>query len=265
LVDEAKQRGGGRIYAGSATNWGADYRVGFVPVFQELLDHDAEGIGFWLRVSSLSTFVETKFDETNPVDYRVLDIGYLILPVDRPPPVPATFHDGRGRHRLWQVGTPAYMQVVDTVEPVAATRRNLGDAMLPFLRSDLPGRNLYPTVALGGRQAATPTATRSAPPPGPAGRVEQESDSPADGLFSAKLVAHRRAVVLLKVSYHGRWKATVDGVGVRPGIIAPVNVGVTVAPGEHTVTFRYAAYPSFAWLLLLGALAVAALHFGPGL
>ena len=178
LVDEAKQRGGGRIYAGSATNWGADYRVGFVPVFQELLDHDAEGIGFWLRVSSLSTFVETKFDETNPVDYRVLDIGYLILPTDRPPPVPATFLDGRGRHRLWQVGTPAYMQVVDTVEPVAATRRNLGDAMLPFLRSDLPGRNLYPTVALGGRQAATPTPTRSAPTRTRTGGARRRSSVP---------------------------------------------------------------------------------------
>ena len=80
----------GRVYAGQPTNWGNDFTVGDVPVFKYLESKDIDEVGYTLRTASLMTDPEYYFDDTNPGDYPLFGIGYILTP-DGPwqPPVPA--------------------------------------------------------------------------------------------------------------------------------------------------------------------------------
>jgi hypothetical protein len=260
LVRRAQELGGGRIYAGLRSNWGADYKIGFVPVYAWLLDHDADAVGFTLRTKSLSADVEPYFADTNPGDYALFGIRYLSLPADRSPPVVATMIERRGRHTLWRVPVPGLVRVVDTVgPPIVADRTNLGAETAPFLRSALLAEGLYPTVAFGGAPAAPPTASSQRPHDLPPGRTLHEADRLPDGAATATVRADRPSVALLAASFDPRWTARVDGRPVRTQMIAPSLVGAPLTPGRHTVAFAYRPYPRYWALLLIGALALAGL------
>ena len=267
LVRKAEDLGGGRIYAGLRSNWGADYRIGFVPVYAWLLDHDADGVGFTLRTKSLTANVEPYFSETNPQDYPLFGIRYILMPRDRQPPIADAKLIGRsGRHTLWRVPMPGLVRVVDTVgPPIVADRTNLGAKTSSFLRSMLLSEGLYPTIAFGGLPAAPPTAPSQRPHDHPPGRVLRETDDLPDGSVSATVQANRPSVALLAGSFDPRWTVKVDGRAVRAQMIAPSLVGAPLTPGRHAVAFQYRPYPRYWELLLLGGLTLAALIMVPRL
>jgi hypothetical protein len=264
LVAIARDRGGGRVYAGLRGNWGRQYVVGYVPVYTWLANHDVDAVGFTFRtIASLSTDVEAAFDEMNPADYQMLNVRYLILPADRKPSIPATLLTSSGRHRLWEVKTSGYVQVVDRSAPIAADRTKMRTAMRGFMSSDLASRGIYPGVAFAGAAGSRPTFTGTAPPPGPAGTVVAQTQFLEHGVFTATVDAKRRAVVLLKASFDPRWTATVDGGRVQPTMMAPSLVGVDVPAGEHRVRFEYEPYARYPWLLALGAITLLGLAIVP--
>jgi hypothetical protein len=264
LIDEAKLLGGGRVYAGSPVNWGAQYDVGFVPVYNVLENQDIDAIGFNLRTSSLMADNEVLFDERNPAQYDLFNIKYLILPADRPPAVQAQFLARQGRHTLWQVATSGYLEVVDTVgPPIVANRRNVGSQTAAFMASSQLANHQYPTVAFAGDPAAQPSLTTAPVTPSEAGTVESQSSRPVDGSFRGVIDANRPAVVLLKASYDPGWTLTVDGVPVKTQMIAPALVGGLVSPGRHTILFQYARYPYYPELLALGLITVLGLALVP--
>jgi hypothetical protein len=264
LIAIVQSRHDGRVYAGLRGNWGQEYKVGYVPVHAWLADRGVDAIGFSFRtVPSLSTDVESAFDETNPAQYQMLNVRYLILPEDRPPPVPATLVARGGRHRLWEVKTSGYCQVVDRSAAVAADRTDVPTATLAFRSSDFASRGIYPGVAFAGGTAPPPTFAGATPPAGPAGNVIAQSNELQDGVFSATVVARRPAVVLLKASYDPRWTVTVDGVAARPSMMAPSLVGAEVPTGVHVVRFRYKPYAGYPLLLAIGAITLLALVLVP--
>ena len=75
----------GRVFAGAHLGWGASDRIGYVPVYAQLLDQDVDAIGWQLRVSSLATDAESRFDETDPDQLDVFGVRWLLLPADRAP------------------------------------------------------------------------------------------------------------------------------------------------------------------------------------
>jgi Gpi18-like mannosyltransferase len=262
LLAIVKSRGDGRVYAGLRGNWGQQYRVGQVPVHAWLADRDVDAIGFTFRtVASLSTDPEARFDETNPADYELFGVRYLLLPSGRPPAVPARLVAQAGRQRLYEVATRGYVQVVDRAAPIAADRTDLSSAALPFMQSRLASQGIYPGVAFAGGPAPPPTF--SGTPRGPAGRVLSQSPRLDDGVVDTRMRANRRAVVLLKSTFDPRWTATVDGSRTKPTMLAPSLVGVTVAPGVHEVEFRYRPYAHYPLLLAIGALTLLALVLLP--
>jgi hypothetical protein len=266
LIDQVKLQGGGRVYAGSPGNWGAQYDIGFVPVFNVLENQDIDAIGFYLRTSSLMADDEVLFDERNPAQYDLFNIKYLILPADRPPAVSARLLASQGRHTLWQVATSGYLEVVDTVAPpIVANRRNIGKQTAAFVASSQLANHQYPTVAFAGDPAAQPSLTSAPVTPSEAGTVESQSSRPMDGSFRGIIDANRQAVVLLKASYDPGWKLTVDGVDVKTQMIAPALVGGLVSPGRHTILFQYVRYPYYPELLVLGLITLLGLAFAPGL
>jgi hypothetical protein len=255
LIDEAQQMGSGRIFAGLRGSGGELYRIGQVPVYAYLLDHDVDAVGFTRPAWSLSSAIEVQFQRTDPADYGLFAIHYLIVPAGQQPPVDASLADTRGNHSLWLIGSGGYAGIVDTTAPIQADRTNLGAKMSAFMHSSAIDERRFPTVAFAGAPAAPPTLAAGAPLQGSAGRVLTEFDDPANGDFRMTVELDRPAMVILKSTYDNRWQVTVDGNRVEPQMVAPSFVGRTLPAGRHTLEFRYAAFPWYGWLF---ALAVAA-------
>jgi hypothetical protein len=243
----------GRVYAGKLGNWGRQYKIGQVPACIVLLNKGVDAIGFVLRASTLNADVEAYFDDTNPFQYRVLGIRYLVLPSDRRPTVAATLIDRQGRHTLWSVdGAGGYLQVVDTVGTITADRTNIAGQTSDFMAQRTSSAP-YPTMAYAGRPAAPPTSSGGSHPD-PAGQVENDLPTPDDGVFVGVVTANREAVVVLKATFSPRWSATIDGQRAEVQMIAPALIGVRVSPGRHTVAFRYQNFQGSLPLIAASAL-----------
>src|SRR3989304_3753053 len=206
------------------------------------------------------------FDEGNPDHYRLFGVRYLLLPLERQPPIPARVVEERGDHVLWEgaagggpplrgVGGGGYLDLVETTEPVTAGRAALAQVMAPFLASDLPSGGAAPTVAFGGERTSAP-ATLSAGSSfhGSPGRVIAERARLSGGGVEGRGGLDGPAAVVLKASFDPRWEIAVDGVAYPPQMIAPSFVGRVLSPGPHTVEFRYLPFPRYDVLLLVGAL-----------
>ena len=264
LVAIVHKRHDGRVYAGLRANWGEEYRVGSVPAHSWLADRGIDAIGFVFRtITSLSTDIEVAFDENNPAQYQMLNIRYVIVPSDRKPTVAAQPIASSGRHRLYEVRTTGYLQVVDRARAIYADRTTVEQASREFRNSDLASHGVYPGVAFAGGAAPPPTFSGASAPPGSAGTVISQSNTLQDGLFSGTIQANRPAVVLLKATYDPRWTVTVDGLSQKPTMTAPSLVGVEVPVGRHVVRFKYKPYGHYPLLLTIGALTLLGLLLLP--
>ncbi len=245
----------GRVYAGSPTNWGEDFLVGAVPVFKYLESKDVDEVGYTLRTASLMTDPEYYFDETNPGDYPIFGVGYIITPVDMAAPVQADKVGCSGDYCLWALPDPGYIHVYDTTGELTATRADVGSQSTTLLDSPLLGAQRDLTVAFNGQAASPPTALDAAALRGSPGRVVVQHADLENGAARAVVRTNRRATVVLSASYDPGWHATVNGRPAPTIMVAPALVGVVVGPGVHTVTFNYAGYGSYDALFIL-ALAV---------
>jgi hypothetical protein len=263
LIQEAESLGPGRIYGGMDEGWGHSYRVGQVNVYLYLPRYRADAVSR-AATPSLSRNVEERFDDTDPGQYTLFDVRYLIFPAGRVPTVRATVVAKRGSHVLWRVtGKYGYAQVVDAGPPVTTDHRTLAQAMRPFLISQYAGSGPYPTVAYAGLAPAPPTYSGSVP--AVPGHVLNEVDHSEEGLFEVRVSAERTAMVALKASFDPRWRVTVDGKSEPPQMIGPSFVGREVPAGIHTVVFQYRPYSHYLLLWVVGALALLALALGPRL
>jgi hypothetical protein len=260
LIAKVKSLGGGRVYAGLPGNWGKTYKVGYVPMYTWLADHDVDQVGWDFRtLNSLSTDIEATFDEKNLAQYQMLGIRYLLLPAGHVPPVPAKLIASAGGSELYRVATSGYFQVVDRTAAITADRNDLEYVTRGWRQSDFALHDLYPGIAFAGSTPPPPTSGGAGKP----GAVVSSTEDRAGGVFAASVAMRRAAVALLKASYDPSWTATVDGRSVKPVMMAPSLVGVDVGPGRHFVRFRYAPYAAYPVLFALGILVAIALALVP--
>ena len=265
LIATIKAQGDGRTYAGLPSNWGHQYAIGSVPVYEYLADRDVDEVGFLLRTPSLVADNEAYFNEDDLADYRLYNVRYILMPSGMRPPVTATPVASSGRHRLWQVATSGYLQVVDTAGVVEADRADMATRMQPFLHSTAFDQGQLATVAFDGAAAAAPTLAIGSTPATPAGTSTDVLIESQDGYFAGEVSAERTAAVVLKATYDPGWRVTVDGREARPYMVVPGFVAVTVGPGNHVVVFQYVAYSQYPLLLTVGVLTVLTLVLGPWL
>jgi hypothetical protein len=252
----------GRVYAGQPTNWGQDFLVGAVPVFKYLESKDVDEVGYTLRTASLMTDPEYYFDDTNPGDYPLFGIGYIITPASMAPPVPADKVLCSDTSCLWALPDPGYIHVYDTTGVLTATRADVGSQSVDLLDSPLLGEERDLTVAFNGQAGSAPTVG-AATVRGPPGHVIVEHADLANGAARAVVRTNRRATVVLSASYDPGWSAHVDGHRAPTVMVAPALVGVVVGPGVHRVAFSYAGYGSYDALFVLALVVVAALAVVP--
>ncbi len=259
----------GRVYAGQPNNQlGANLAIGDVPVYKYLESKDIDEVGYTLRTASLMTDPEYFFDDSNPGDYPLFGIGYMITPSEGPymqPPVPAMQVRCVGDYCLWALPDPGYFHVYDTTGIFTATRATVGSQSVALLDSPLLGEDRDLTVAFNGSTASPPTATSAAALTGPPGHVVVEHADLANGTASAVVKTNRRATVVLSASYDPGWQVTVDGHAAPTVMVAPAVVGVDVGPGVHTVKFSYGGYGSYTSLFVLAILVFVVLAVGPSL
>ena len=259
----------GRVYAGQPTNWGTDFTIGEVPVFKYLESKDVDEVGYTLRTASLMTDPEYYFDDTNPGDYPLFGIGYLLTPAKTAlgapwtPPVPAEQVRCVDDYCLWALPDPGYFHVYDTTGVLDATRADVGTASVPLLDSTALSEQRDKTVAFNGDTASPPTAPGGSSLTGSPGHVVVEHASLAQGTASAVVKTNRRATVVLSASFDPGWTVTVNGHPSPTVMVAPALVGVDVGPGVHTVTFSYGGFGSYTLLFLLAVLVFVALAVGP--
>ena len=253
----------GRVYAGQPTNWGANFLVGAVPVFKYLEAKDVDEVGYTLRTASLMTDPEYYFDDTNPGDYPLFGIGYILTPASMAPPVPADKVRCTDTACLWALPDPGYIHVYDTTGVLTATRADVGSQSVTLLDSPLLGQERDLTVAFNGLAGSSPTAADATALRGQPGHVVAEHADLADGHAGAVVRTSRRATVVLSASYDPGWRATVDGHPRPTVMVAPALVGVVVGPGVHTVVFSYAGYGSYDVLFVLALAVLAALAVAP--
>jgi len=270
LIDVAKQRGGGRVYAGLPNNWGAFTKVDQVDVLYMPLQQDADSLGFTLRTDSLSQDIESYFDDTNPAQYDLFDVKYVLDPPGRSPSVPATLIAQDGGYSLWQVqNVSGYLEVVDTTEPVVANRTDMAAVFTQpnggYLASQQVLELRHPLVAFDGAKTPPPSLRSSAPFVGPPGRVDSSSDSLDNGRFAGRVTATRPSWVMLKESYAPHWRATVDGKPVKTAMLAPSFVGVPIPAGTHDVVFQYHSDTKYPEYVAIGVITLLGLAFGPTL
>lgn len=263
LVAIAQAHGPGRVYAGRRSNWGSMYRVGQVPVYSELLNLDAQAVGFVRPTWSLSSPAEYRFDDRNAAHFDVFDVRYLIQPSSRPPPFgSAELVAERGRHALWEIPVEGTVEVVEVGQPFSADRTDLGERIAPWLSSALPGEDVHPGIAFGA--FAAPDRTRDGTGE-PIGVVVSSSVALEEGRGSAVVDLRVPSAVLLKASFDNRWGVTIDGEEAAPRMLAPSLVGVVVPPGRHEVTFEYAPFPRYDLLIAVGVASFAALLLIPAI
>ena len=257
LLDRVRGAGDGRVYAGMPDNWGAEFLVGEVPVFKYLESQDIDEVGYTLRTASLMTDPEYHFDQSDPGDYALFGVRYLILPTSATPPVPARPVMARGPYSLWELPSVGYVSVARSVGSVDENRTDVGDVSVPFLRSDLPGEGRTLLVDWDSTGARADGATSTAESPTAAGRpgaVVSQQAHLADGLAGATVRMQGAGLVVLSASFDPGWQVTVDGTPTRPVMVAPALVAVRVGPGTHRVEFRYVGYAGYPVLLILSAL-----------
>jgi hypothetical protein len=256
LIALVQDNGGGRVYAGMPSNWGADFTVGAVPVFKYLESRDVDEVGYTLRTASLMTGPEDHFDELNPSDYELFGIHYLILPTGWPAPIRADLVAVSGPYALWTTPSAGYLHAGTIVGALAANRTDLGARSVPVLDSGLAGHGEYFEIDFGGRPASGLPSSgllREAA----AGAVASESDDLDDGLVTGTVTMRRPGVVVLSASFDDGWTAAVDGRETATKMIAPALVATEVPAGTHAVAFRYRGYSGYPELFALCALTLA--------
>jgi hypothetical protein len=255
LVAVIRRDGGGRTYAGMPTNWGQSFTVGSVPVFKYLESRDVDEVGYTLRTASLMTNPENLFNDSDPSDYRLFGIRYLILPAGRRPPVPARPAMRSGPYRLWTIDGAGYIQAGQIAGEIRANRTNLGTRSVSLLRSGLATRGAYLAVRYGV-DGGTDTRLPPAPSQPPAGAVVTQQADLANGAASATIRMSRPGVAVLSASYDPGWMATVNGRREPVRMVAPALVAVNAPAGTNHIVFRYDGYSDYPELLVLSGFAL---------
>ncbi len=264
LIDFAKQRNDGRIYAGGSNSWGLYRRLNEIPLYLLPLQQATDSVGYYFPSDSLSANIEPLFNDGKLQEYDLFNVKYVLVATrQRPSIADVTLLAQRGKYSLYEVDTSGYLQVVDATQPVPANRGDMASVMGRYISSRAVAEFRHPLIAFNGNATPEPSMDRSAPYTGAPGSVEHTTVDLPNAHFTGRVTASRPAWVMLKESYAPHWTATVDGKPVKPQMLAPSFVGIPVPAGTHEVAFQYRPSRSYPALFGLGALTLLGLALGP--
>ena len=263
LFGKLKQLPSGRIYAGLPENWGSQYVVGRIPMYFLLQQEGLDMTGWLYHRFSLSSSFERVFDETRPEQYNLFNVRYVVAPEAQVFPRFVKPLGQFGRHRLYQVQTTGYFDLVDSDLTFTGGKTDYWPAASNWMASGLLGVKQHPTVLFG----SSSRGIKSSIPLSEASEVIskiQVSAGPSRGIvlseevgnnfFAADVNVKRDSMLMLKATYHPNWRATVDGEETDPVMLMPSVVEIQLPQGEHKVRLEYRPRSLRVVLLGLGLL-----------
>jgi len=248
LTDALQQLPPGRVYAGFPANWGKDYMVGAVPMYALLNSMGIDMLGALYHALSLNADVQVLFDENRPELYNAFNVRYVVAPADRAFPDFVRPVKQFGRHRLYQVATTGYFDLVRSDLVFEGDRDGFYPAASRWLLSDLPRLKQHPILVFGRASVEDrqPVALSQAGDVIAEAALAQEtepgriiSESVESNAYQAQVEVERDSMLLLKVTYHPNWQASVDGVEAGAIMLMPSFIGLKVTPGVHRVRLDY--------------------------
>lgn len=261
LVEWLRQAPAGRVYAGLAGTWGSRYRIGDAPVYALLTLAGIDNLSFLYHPWSLNGDVQVLFDEGRPEQYNLFNIRYVVAAADRSFPDFVKPVQNFGRHRLYQVETSGYFELVGSELTLVGGKREFYPVASRWLASDMPRVKQHPSLILG--QAPTDYA-RSFPLslseglipgsflPAEPSRGELITEMVESNSYRAAVRVERESMLMLKVTYHPNWRAYVNGLETQTVMLIPSYTGVSLPPGNHLVRFEYRPQALRSFLMLAG-------------
>jgi hypothetical protein len=258
ILAYVQRHGGGRIYAGLSDNWGAHFMVGYVQMYKYLETQNVDLMAYMVPTLSPMLGAETYFVDSDPPDYGIFGVRYLILPTGSPPPVACDRALTSGPYTLWDRPQDGYVETVRVEGSVDEDRADVGSVSAPLLASLGPHEDAAvrwdgaPTSAKAPFVPALSSHTAPGPHSAP-GRVVTQTARLARGYLSARVDMAQPGTLLASVAYDPGWQATVDGRPAPVSILAPAVMGVAVGRGLHTIVLQF---HGFRWYPELWALSV---------
>jgi hypothetical protein len=228
-------------------------------------------LGYLYHALSLNADVQVLFDESRPELYNLFNVRSVVAPADRVFPEFVRPVAQFGRHRLFQVATSGYFDLVGSDAAFYGDKDEFYPAAATWLASDLPRVGQHPRVVLNPplflevvaegyertfplSQAAEAIPLVVFPAELPRGRLL--SQTVGSNAYQAEVEVERESSLLLKVTYHPGWQATVDGRPAETVMLMPGFVGLRLAPGSHQVRLECRPRPWRGLLALAGLLAL---------
>lgn len=265
LFEEIKRLPPGRVYAGrahwSGERWGTNYATGCTRIQSRAYTEGLDVMGSFYHTYSLTSDVLNDFDETRLEQYNLFNVRYVIAPEEQTFPDFVKPLQQFGRHRLYQVETTGYFDLVGSEMAFAGTKTEFIPAASSWLASGLPKVKQHPVVSIGSTSQEIPTPLSQAPEviskaEGSLGlnRGTVLKEEIGSNYYAANVAVERESILLLKASYHPNWRATVDGLDADTLMLMPGFVGIKLPPGEHSVRLEYRPRRLRSVLLVLGLL-----------
>jgi hypothetical protein len=247
---------GGRVYAGMAWNWGPSFKIGYTPVYALLSENQLPEVAYLYHTMAMTADVMSRFNDANPVHYRLFNIRSFLLPAKYQLPSFLTLRDRYGPFQVFDTPASGYFDVVDVPASVRIDKTTFFDVNDRWMQGDWLANNQY--LRLDLRDSLTPALPRldataslpaapSAPPPGTV-----LSESQTGEVYRAELEARRPAFVLFRMTWHPNWNVYVDGKAVETIMLSPGFVGAPVSSGSHWVECRYEPGWWKIWMALAG-------------
>jgi hypothetical protein len=266
LVNTLAELPPGRVYAGLGGNWGREYKIGAIPVYALLVTNGLDTVGYLYHALSLNGDVQVLFNESRAEEYNLFNIRYVVAPVGQPFPAFVTPIRDFGRHRLYEVVTTGYFDLVDSPLAFTGEKEEWYPAASTWMQGSLPAAKLHPIIYFDrvGSETASAQPLLQASRIMPQQAIEQQ---PAPGRilserieterYQAEVMIERAAMVMLKSTYHPNWRAFVDGIEAAPVMLMPSYIGIPVTPGRHTIQLEYRPAPLRLYLQIAGLLTLA--------
>ncbi len=255
----------GRVYAGLAGTWGAKYRIGEMPLYGLFTQNGHDTLAMLYHVWSLPGDVDVLLDENRWEHYNLFNLRYIVAPADRTFPDFVRFVRQFGKHRLYEVDTTGFFDLVDTTATLVGTKNDFYATASKWLSGPAPAAKEYPILSFAGAPdgqqntyamsaAEDVVSTLARADHSPAGQVI--STSVDSNTYAARVRVDRPSTLLMKVTYHPNWHAYVDGVETQTLMLMPSFVGVPMTAGIHDVRMVYRPQPLRWHLMLVGLVAL---------
>ena len=262
LIERLRTLPPGRTFAGLRTDWGKDMKFGDLAFSDLLTLNQIPAVSAPYQSLSLNADLLWDFDYRNPDDYLVFNVRYVVAPSLEPMPGFLKRLQTAGRYTLYEAESGGHFALGRSDLAFEGRQSELLGAARAWHARALGAAGEFPRVALKGMQAppsdlvSLPLADAPrqlggfAAPPLPAGSIAAQSAQ--SQRYSASVQLQDPAMLVLKVSYHPNWQATVDGVPVPTVMLLPSYIGIELRPGAHEVVVAYRSQTARNLLIAFG-------------